>query len=130
MPPFLLDEDNWPTLSNWPDSMQQGGLDIYETAGDVVVEAQVPGIPQDKVEVLVEGNVLTIKAELKETEEEKNKKQVVYKSSRQTCFNYSTSLPRMVDSSKAQAVVEDGVVKVIIPKVEEEKPKKINVTKK
>ena len=65
-----------------------------------------------------------------ENQEEKDKKKVVYKSSRQTSFSYSTSLPRMVDSTKAAAEVENGVVKVTVPKMEEEKPKKISVTKK
>ena len=58
------------------------------------------------------------------------KKKVVYKSSRQMSFHYSTSLPRRVDASRADAEVENGVVKVTIPKVEEEKPKKIVVKKK
>ena len=45
-------------------------------------------------------------------------------------FSYSTSLPRMVDAAGADAEVENGVVKVTIPKLEEEKPKRIEVKKK
>jgi HSP20 family protein len=54
----------------------------------------------------------------------------VYKSTRQTSFSYSTNLPRIVDPSKAEAEVEQGVLKITIPKSEEDKPKKIEVKKK
>lgn len=128
--PSMFDDDNLPSLVNWPDTGTGNGLNIYETDNDVVVEAQVPGIPEDKVEVSVEGGVLSISGSYEETEEEKDKKKVVYKNTRQTSFNYTTSLPRLVDANKAAATVDNGVVKVTIPKVEEEKPKKILVSKK
>ncbi len=124
--PSMLDDD----LLDWPNLSSDKGLNVYETDDAVVVEAAVPGIPEDKVEVTVEGNILTISGTHDENQEEKDKKKVVYKSSRQTSFSYSTSLPRMVDSTKAAAEVENGVVKVTVPKMEEEKPKKISVTKK
>lgn len=124
--PSIMDDDffSWPELS---DSTQ---MDVYETNDAVVVEAAVPGVPEDKVEVTVEGNVLTISANYKETQEDKDKKKTIYKSSRQTSFNYSTSLPRSVDSSKASAEVENGLVIVTVPKAEEELPKKIAIKKK
>jgi HSP20 family protein len=118
---------NW---SNWPELSSSQGLELYETDNEVIAKAAVPGVPEEKVEVTVEGNILSIKADHEETKEEKDKKKVVYKSTRQTSFNYSTSLPRMVDGSRAVAEVENGVVKVTIPKAEEEKPKKILVKKK
>lgn len=122
----LMDwSSNWPQLTDTPN-----GMDIYETDDAVVVTAQVPGVPEDQVEVTIEGNVLTIKAAFEEKEEEKQKKKVVYRSSRQTSFHYSTSLPRMVDSTKAEAEVKDGVVTITVPKTEEEKPKKISVKRK
>lgn len=127
-----MDDNSWPTLSNWDlqADLGQQGITIYETDEAVVAEAAIPGVPEKDVEVTIEGNVLTISASYEETEEEKKKKKTVYKSTRQTCFNYSTSLPRMVDGTKAQAEVENGVVRVTVPKMEQEKPKKIAVTKK
>lgn len=125
--PSLVD-DSW--LTNLPDLSSASGLNIYETDNDVVVEAAVPGIPEDRVYVSVEGNVLTISSSFEETDEQKNKKKVVYRSNRQSSFSYSTSLPRMVDAVRAEAEVENGVVKVTIPKLEEEKPKRIEVKKK
>lgn len=126
--PSMLDEDFWPQIT-WPTASEGTGLDIYETEDSVIAEAQVPGVPEDKVEISVEGNVLMICANLEETEEEKDKKKTVYKKTKQTSFNYSATLPRMVEPSKAQAEIENGVVKVTIPKAEEEKPKRIEVKK-
>lgn len=126
--PSFFDDDDWP---NWPEiSSTNKGLDIYETEDAVVVEAAVPGVPEDKVDVSIEGNVLTISAKHEETEEKKEKKKTVYKESRQTSFSYSTNLPRMVDATKAKAEVENGVVTITVPKTEEEKPKRIEVKKK
>lgn len=127
--PSLLDDEDWSLSSDWPELSTSKGLDIYETDDAVVVEAAVPGVPEDKVDVTVEGNVISISAEHKEEEEEKKKKRT-YKSSRQTSFNYSTSLPRMVDSDNAKAEVKNGVVKITVPKTEKDKPKKVEVKKK
>lgn len=127
--PSIFDDEDWSLSTDWPELSTSKGLDIYETDEAVVVEAAVPGVPEDKVDVTVEGNVISIKAAHEEKEEEKKKKRT-YKSSRQTSFNYSTSLPRMVDSSNAQAEVDNGVVKITVPKTEEEKPKRIEVKKK
>ena len=125
-PSLFNDEDFWSSNILEKDT----GIDIYETDNAVVVEAQVPGIKEEDVNVTVEDNILTISAEHTEEEEEKDKKKVVYKSTRQTSFHYSTTLPRKVNASKAEAEVDKGVIKITIPKIEEEKPKKISVKKK
>lgn len=124
--PSFFDDD----VVRWPDLSDSSQMDVYETEDAVVVEAAVPGVSEDKVEVTVEGNILTITASHDETQEEKDKKKVVYKSSRQTSFTYSTSLPRTVQASKAEAEVQDGIVRVTVPKTDEDLPKKISVKRK
>ncbi len=125
--PTMFDDDAWPFAADWPElSSNKGGLDIYETENAVVVEAAVPGIPEENVNVTIEGNVVSISAEHVEAEEDKQKKKF-YKNSRQTTFSYSTSLPRMVDATRASAEVKDGLLKVIVPKTEAEKPRKIEI---
>ena len=47
--PSVFDED----VFNWPEISSDKGLNIYETDNDVVVEASLPGIPEDKVEVTI-----------------------------------------------------------------------------
>jgi HSP20 family protein len=127
--PRLIDEDFWPNL-NWDQFPQSSGLDIYETDDAVVVEAQVPGIPEDKVEILMEGNVLTVEASVEETDEQKEAKKTVYRETRQRSFHYSVNLPRGVNSEKADAEVADGVLRITIPVAEEEKRKRIEIKSK
>jgi HSP20 family protein len=101
---------------------------MYETDEDLVIKANVAGVPSDKVDVSLEGGVVTIRAEHQETEEEKNKKRVVYKESRSAQYLYTTSIPTAIKSDKAKAEIKNGVLTLTIPKAEESKPKRIKVT--
>jgi len=127
--PSFFDDENW-LEPMWQGVDLNSGIDIYETETSVVVEAQIPGIPEDKVDISIEGNVLTVDASLEETKEEKDEKRTVYRESRQRSFHYSVNLPRGVNPDKAEASVEKGVLKVEIPVTEEEKRKKIEIKSK
>ena len=52
-------------------------LRVYETDNNVIVEANVAGVPEDNIDVSVEGGTVTIKAEYQETDETKKRKKVV-----------------------------------------------------
>lgn len=116
----------WP---RWMDEMDfstssQRGLRIHETDKDLIAEAVVAGIPADKVDVNIEDGVLTIKAESKE--EEKTRE-----GERKTSYSYYyTAALSGGQWDKAKAEVENGVVKVTIPKEEKVKPRKIKVEAK
>lgn len=107
--------------------LQGKNLNIEETEDKVTVSAPVYGVEPSDVEVFVRGNVLTIKGEAKQKDTKKQGKKVVYKSSMQTSFNYSTTLPSMVVGSKAKAKVKNGVVTIEVPKSEEEKSKRVQI---
>jgi HSP20 family protein len=118
--PSLFEDEEW--------SPETRDLSMYETDDDLVIKANVAGVPSDKVEVSLEGGVVTIRAEHQETDEEKSKKKVVYKESRSAQYLYTTSIPTLVKSDKARAEVRDGVLTLTIPKAEESKPTRIKVT--
>lgn len=99
----------------------QKGLNIHETDKSIIVEAVVAGVPKKDVEIDIEDGVLTIKAEVKEETETKNE----YKSSSYQYY-YTTALSGG-QWDKAEAVVNDGVVKIDIPKTESARPRKITV---
>ena len=128
--PFSLSKGlrAFPTIfeDDWFESADQG-LSVYETDDEVVIEANVAGVPEDKVDVSIEGGTVTVKAEYEETEEEKKKKKVVYRQSRQAKYLYTTSLPCPVKADEAEAEVVNGILKLVLPKAEEVKPKKIKV---
>jgi len=119
--PALFDEDNWPEVT------ENQGLNVYETDKEIVIEAAMPGIPSDKVEVTFEDGVLRISGKNEETEEEKKRKKVVYRSQRVVNFDYTTTLPRAIDSSAIEAKIDNGVLKITAPIAKEARPKKIAV---
>ncbi len=116
-----------PFENEMDDAVVSGGLNVYEKDGMVHVEAPVPGVPADKVEVTFSENQLHIRAKHEQREEEKDKKKVVYKMERDTSFEYSTTVPTAIDEQSIEAEIRDGVVYVTAKVAEAAKPKKISV---
>ena len=101
-------------------------IDVYETDQDVVVTASLPGVKPEDIGISVVGEVLTIKAESKE--ESQVEDGCYYCRERQEGMSQrSITLPSVVVADKAEAKVEDGVLTLVLPKVEEVKPKSIKV---
>lgn len=109
---------------------EQEGLSVYETDNEVVVKANMPGIPAEKVDISIEGGTLTIKGEHKESEEEKKQKKVIYRQAREARYLYTTTIPCPVKTEKAEAEMENGVLTITLPKEETAKPKKLKVKTK
>jgi HSP20 family protein len=121
----------WEPLFRWPrwleefeEPISQRGLKIRETDKEIIAEAVVAGVPSKDVEVHIEDGVLTIKAEAKEESEKKGQ----YKASSYQYY-YTAALSGGA-WNKAEAEVEHGIVKVIIPKAKAARPRKITVREK
>lgn len=121
--PFFEGED-------WPELVMTEGLNVYEQDGSVVVEASVPGIAEDKLDITYEDGVLHISGRSEESAEEKKKNRVVHRMQRVASFDYSTYLPRPIDDKNIEASLKNGVLTVIAPVAEAAKPKKIAVKTK
>ena len=92
-------------------------LDMYETENDVVVKASVPGVKPEDIEVTVTGDLLTIKGEFK-SEEKTEKRNFLRQERRYGSFCRQLGLPVRVDSNKATASFENGILTLTLPKVE------------
>lgn len=101
-------------------------IDMYETDDHLVVKATVPGVKPEDIEVTVTGDLLTIKGEFK-SEEKTEKRNYLRQERRYGSFCRQVSLPVGVDSNKAQATFENGVLTLELPKVAEAKAKSIKV---
>jgi HSP20 family protein len=101
-------------------------VDIFETDGEIVVKAEVPGIARDQVRVEVDDGVLTLRGERKF---EKEVKEENYHRVERTygAFHRSFTLPDSVDPDKVRAELKDGVLEVRLGKREQAKPKQIHV---
>ena len=92
------------------------------------IKAEVPGLDVDDIEISVEGNVLTLKGEKKEEKEEK--KEDFYHVERSFgTFMRRIELPSAVDSSKAEARLDRGVLNLRLPKTAAEASRTIKVNK-
>ena len=104
-------------------------IDMYQTNDEIIVKAAVPGMKADDVQINVTGELLTIKGEMKEQEEKKEKAWHI-REQRWGSFERSVALPTAVVADKAKAEFENGILTVTLPKAEEVKPKTITVKAK
>jgi len=130
----LQDEMNRLFNSNFPNSLSQEDMatgwtpsvDIYETEGEIVLEAELPGMKREDFEVTIENNVITLKGErhFEKNEEGDNYHRVerAYGS-----FARSFSLPQSVSAENTSADFKNGILRVSLPKREEAKARKIEV---
>lgn len=112
-----------------PISAANLAIDMYETKNDVVVQAALPGVKPEQVEVTITGDTLTIRGEMKE-ENEVKEKDYVRKERQYGSFSRCVTLPSGLKSDKADATFKNGVLTLKIPKTDEAKPKTIQVKPK
>lgn len=113
--------------SEWASYMPSSGLSVYEDEKNVYVDAAVPGVDPDKIEVTYDQGILWVRGSQEENEEDKNKK--FYRKAARN-FSYRISIPGNIDEGiEPQAVYKNGVMKIIFTKQSEIKPKKISVRK-
>jgi HSP20 family protein len=119
--PFLWDEDEWPEMK------MNSGLNVYEEGDKVIVEAAVPGISSDKIKVTYEDGVLRVSARSEEKDVEKKGKRIVHQWNKVASFEYTTYLPRPIDTKSIEAKVKDGVITISSKVAETAKSKEIQV---
>ncbi len=101
-------------------------LDVAETDEAYHVEAAIPGVKPSDLDISITDNVLTIKGELKRDQELKDE-QYHLRERRYGSFSRAVSLPNKVNADAIEAVYENGLLKLTIPKAEEVLPHKIPV---
>lgn len=101
-------------------------VDMYETANEVVVSAELPGLNEKAIHLSITGDLLTIQGERQGNEAVKEGSH--YRRERWFGkFERTLALPVPVEASKVKATYRDGVLTVKLPKVEEIKPKEIKI---
>lgn len=101
-------------------------LDVAEKDNQFVVQAAIPGINPDDLDISLSDNVLTIKGETK-AETESDEGQYHLRERRFGSFCRSVQLPTSVEADAVDASYKDGVLTLNIPKAEAVKPRKISV---
>jgi len=101
-------------------------LDVSENENEFVVKASLPGVRPEDVQITVHGDTLTIQGETRAEDEKKGQRWHV-RERRFGQFQRSLSLATPVDSDKAQATFEHGVLTLTLPKSEQAKPRQIKI---
>jgi HSP20 family protein len=101
-------------------------VDIYEDANRLVLKLEVPGIPQENLQINIENQTLTVKGERKfvQDEKEENFHRI---ERRYGSFVRSFSLPSTINTESARASYENGVLSVTLQKKEAAKPKQLKI---
>lgn len=101
-------------------------IDVFDTKDAVVLKAELAGMDPDDIQIEVEDNVLTVKGE-RRFEEAVDEERYYRVERRFGSFQRSLALPQGVRGEDISASYEDGILTISVPKVEEEKPKRIEV---
>ena len=102
-------------------------LDIRTTADSLLVEAALPGMKPEDVDMTVENNTLTIRAEDRDERTGEASGWLVREISRGSLMRTVTPLPTGLEADEAEATFEHGVLRLRIPKAEQVKPRQIQI---
>ncbi|HEX8955488.1 MAG TPA: Hsp20/alpha crystallin family protein [Burkholderiaceae bacterium] len=102
-------------------------INISESAAAYTVEAELPGVAKENVDISVDGKLVKIEAEVKRNSERVEGETVVFAERSTEKFSRSFKLAVEVDDSKSVAKLENGVLILTLPKKEALRPKQISV---
>lgn len=130
--PRMIDRviDEWNrSIAEHQDQAEPLALDVYETEDGYRILTDIPGGNAEQIDIQLHEDVLTIKAE--NQRDEQDDQSVVRLQERRTGkFTRSLRFPVHVDSDKIEAEFENGVLTVHVPKAEEVKPRRIQISKR
>ncbi|MFP4446564.1 MAG: Hsp20/alpha crystallin family protein [Desulfosudaceae bacterium] len=114
-PALFEREENWiPTI------------DMADNEKEYVIKAELPGMNKDDIDISLGNGLLTLTGEKKQ-ESKEDKDTYYYRESRYGSFSRSLRLPEDAAPDEVDATYKDGVLRVVVPKKEAAKPKKITV---
>ena len=91
-------------------------LDVKESGDAYTVQAEMPGVSRDDIQVTVEGNVVTLKAEVKQQDSQTSDERTLRSERYFGSVARSFQLPADLDNSQAKAKFENGVLSLTLPK--------------
>jgi HSP20 family protein len=101
-------------------------LDISETDTEIKVAAELPGLDENDIDISLTQNVLTISGEKKAEKEDEGENYHRIERSYGS-FERSVTLSTEVETDQVEAIFKNGVLTIVLPKISEEQPRKIDV---
>lgn len=118
MRPFLSDMEAAPAIK----------MDLIENEKSYVVRAEIPGVNKEDIKVAVDGNMVSISAEIAQEKEEKQGEKVLCRERYQGSSYRSFTLSGNVDEENTQAKYENGVLELTLPKKNGSTHKEITIS--
>jgi HSP20 family protein len=103
-------------------------IDVKEDDKGYTVKADIPGVKKEDIQIDVDNDEITLRAEAKKEKEEKKDEKVVYSERSYGMVSRSFSLPSDVDAKLANAEYKDGVLTLVLPKKSNGSAKRITVS--
>lgn len=122
----LFDNDFFPASDGLFDRSYSPAIDVVEGNDSYVVSCELPGLTESDIDVQVADNVLTIKGE-KKSDSEENSERWYKKETWCGSFQRTLPMPSGIDGEKISGELENGILRLTLPKKEEAKPKQISV---
>lgn len=115
----------WPTRARWGAAQGYPAMNVWTDEDSAVVTAELPGIVLDDIEISVEDDTLTLRGQRRL--EQPEGATFHRRERRQGSFLRSFRLPFRVDTAKVDATFTRGVLSIVLPRADEDKPKKITI---
>lgn len=102
-------------------------LDVRETENEYTLEASLPGVRPEDIQIQVAGETVTIRAETRHEREQKQGEHMLMRERRMGTYYRSLTLPMPINADHVQAHFENGVLRLELPKAEQARPRRIEV---
>lgn len=101
-------------------------LDVYQTSSSIIVESAVAGVNPENLDISITSDSVCIRGK-REKMEKVETKDYLFQECYWGRFSRSVVLPQEVDPDRAQAALKNGVLKIVLPKLNKQKTKKLKV---
>lgn len=117
-----------PVLREGMEAEPQIRMDVKEADGKYMIKAEIPGVNKDDIHVTIDGNRVSISAEVKKEKEEKEGERVILCERSYGMASRSFNLADEVDQSKVQAKYNNGVLELTLPKKPGSSRKEVSIS--
>ena len=102
-------------------------VDVKETEGGYTVQAEVPGVPKEDIHVSVEGNVVSLRAEVRQLDQKTEGEKVLRSERYYGSVARSFQLPVDIDAAQAKAKYDSGILTLTLPKKLSNAAQRLNI---
>lgn len=102
-------------------------IDVNENDKEFAVQAEIPGVPKEDIHVSIDGNTVTLQAEVKQHDKQTDGERVLRSERYFGAVSRSFQLPAEIDEGAAKAKYENGILRLTLPKKISRTPQKLLV---